>query len=74
MSFLKRFKNLIRYSHPGRVVPVTCTPCTTETTTPSLEGLKLVELRAVAKNRGLKGYTNLRKAELLDLLNAFNIE
>ena len=69
MSFLKRFKNLIRYSRPDRVVPVTCTPCTTETTAPSLEGLKLVELRALAKNRGLKGYTKLRKADLLNLLS-----
>jgi peptidylprolyl isomerase len=35
-----------------------------------LEGLKVPELRAVAKERGLKGYTKLKKAELLDLLGA----
>jgi len=33
-----------------------------------LEGLKVPELRAVAKERGLKGYTKLKKAELLELL------
>ena len=69
MSFLKRFKNLIRYSRPDRVVPVRRTSAATETATPSLEGLKLVELRTVAKKRGLKGYTKLRKAELLALLS-----
>ena len=35
-----------------------------------LEGLKVAELRAVAKERGLKGYTKLKKAELLELLGA----
>tara|TARA_R110000765_G_scaffold251697_1_gene353105 strand:- start:2605 stop:3174 length:570 start_codon:yes stop_codon:yes gene_type:complete len=35
-----------------------------------LEGLKVPELRAVAKERGLKGYAKLKKAELLDLLDA----
>jgi len=74
MRFLKRFKNLIHYSRPDKVVPIVCTPCATEASASGLEGLKLVELRAVAKNRGLKGYTKLRKAELLDFLNAFNIE
>lgn len=33
-----------------------------------LSGMKLAELRAVAKERGLKGYTSLRKAQLLDRL------
>ena len=66
MNFLKKFKNLIRYSCPHKVVPRTTT---TETATVDLTGLKLVELRAVAKKRGLKGYTKLRKAELLALLS-----
>jgi hypothetical protein len=44
----------------------------TQATTPQtqdLSGLKLSELREVAKSRGLKGYTKLRKADLLSLLN-----
>ena len=43
-----------------------------QATTPQvqdLSGLKLSELREVAKSRGLKGYTKLRKADLLSLLN-----
>ena len=33
-----------------------------------LSSMKLVELRSVAKERGMKGYTRLRKAQLLDRL------
>lgn len=36
-----------------------------ETTTQDLGSMKLSELRAVAKSRGMKGYTGLRKAQLL---------
>ncbi len=68
MRFLDKFKDLIRFNQPERVVP-TATIVPTATTTTDLTGLKLVELRAVAKNRGLKGYTKLRKADLLDLLS-----
>jgi len=34
-----------------------------------LSGLKVAELRAMAKSRGLKGYTGLKKADLVNLLN-----
>jgi hypothetical protein len=30
--------------------------------------LKVVELKAIAKERGLKGYTSLKKADLINLL------
>ena len=33
-----------------------------------LSAMKLSELRAVAKSRGMKGYTSLRKAQLLERL------
>ena len=67
MSFLDRFKDLIRFRiqrnwdlSPGQ---------TSSCPGADLAELKVVELRAVAKNRGLKGYTKLRKAELLALLS-----
>ena len=34
-----------------------------------LAGLKVAELRTVAKERGFKGYTKLKKSELLELLS-----
>ena len=39
-----------------------------EGTKQDLSGMKLAELRAVAKERGMKGYTSLRKAQLLERL------
>ena len=39
-----------------------------EATKQDLSGMKLAELRAVAKERGMKGYTSLRKAQLLERL------
>ena len=33
-----------------------------------LSELKVTELKALAKERGLKGYTGLRKAQLIELL------
>jgi len=36
--------------------------------TQDLNTLKVVELKAIAKERGHKGYTSLRKSELIDLL------
>ena len=49
-------------------------PPTTKTTEAAasfqdLGSLKVTELRAIAKEKGLKGYTNLRKAQLIDLLD-----
>ena len=41
---------------------------TKETKNQDLGSMKLAELRAVAKERGMKGYTSLRKAQLLDRL------
>jgi len=43
---------------------------TSSATTTLLAGLKVADLRAVAKERGLKGYTKLKKSELLELLSA----
>jgi hypothetical protein len=33
-----------------------------------LNNLKVVELKSIAKEKGLKGYTGLRKAELIKML------
>tara|TARA_R110001583_G_scaffold16272_14_gene66750 strand:- start:8824 stop:8988 length:165 start_codon:yes stop_codon:yes gene_type:complete len=35
----------------------------------NLEELRVVDLREIAKSRGLKGYTHLKKADLVSLLS-----
>ncbi|MCA9351614.1 transcription antitermination factor NusB [Patescibacteria group bacterium] len=42
----------------------------TSTNTPDLSKMKLPELKALAKERGLKGFSTLKKAELIDLLSS----
>ena len=37
---------------------------------PDYSTFKVTELKAAAKSQGFKGYTRLRKSELIDLLNS----
>lgn len=46
----------------------TAAETTESVVTQDLSSMKLAELRAVAKQRGMKGYTSLRKAQLLEHL------
>jgi len=64
MGILDRFKNIIKFDRVTIGTSSTTSPQTTELST-----LKVTELKALAKERGLKGYTKLKKAELLALLN-----
>ena len=57
MSFLKKIKNWLGPQKPTVVEAQV-----------DLTALKLTELRAIAKERGMKGYTKYKKAELLQLL------
>ena len=34
-----------------------------------LESMKMTELRALAKERGIRGYSSLKKADLIDLID-----
>jgi len=50
------------------------TTTTNETTSETnvnddLSSMKMAELREIAKSRGLKGWTKLRKSELVEFLN-----
>lgn len=41
-----------------------------ETEKEEIETMKLAELKEVAKNKGLKGYSKLKKSEILELLRS----
>ena len=57
MNFLNKIKNWLSNPEPIPVEPEI-----------DLSSLKVVELREIAKERGMKGYTKYKKAELLQLL------
>jgi hypothetical protein len=59
MNFLNKIKNWLSDPEPMSVEPEP---------EPELSSLKIIELRAIAKERGMKGYTKYKKAELLQLL------
>ena len=74
MGLLDRFKDIIRFdkltgtSDSESVAPTRVAPTAT-TESVDLTTLKVTELKALAKEQGHKGYSTLKKTELIDLLN-----
>ena len=67
MSFLDKFKDIIKFDRlTGSGKEQTTT--TTATTTTDYSTLKVTEMKKLAKERGLKGYSTLKKTELVELL------
>jgi hypothetical protein len=70
MSFLDKFKNIIKFDRLTVGNPeVEGTPTTSTTSAVDISTLKVTELKTLAKERGLKGYSTLKKTELIDLLS-----
>ena len=70
MSFLNK---IIDWLNPGAITDLGQTNDNVvkfrRQNNPDLSQLKVSELKSLAKERGFKGYTALRKNELIDLLN-----
>ena len=66
MGLLDRFKNIIKFD---KLVVAPNPQTTTSEEPPDLTTLKVTELKQLAKLRGFKGYSTLKKTELINLLN-----
>jgi|TARA_R100000008_G_C3580205_1_gene167972 large subunit ribosomal protein L21 len=69
MSFLEKFKQFVNFNRTTTSDKKNKTESTGTTTTTDYSSLKVTELKALAKERGYTGYSNLRKTQLIELLN-----
>ncbi|KAJ4912623.1 Rho termination factor [Raphanus sativus] len=72
-SFAKRAPTRPSASDPRGKLPITKSSMEEtekEEKPPLIETMKLAELKEVAKNRGLKGYSKLKKSEILELIRS----
>ena len=69
MSFLEKFKQFVSFDRFKTDDKKQKTESTATTTTTDYSSLKVTELKALARERGYTGYSNLRKTQLIELLN-----
>ena len=69
MSFGSLFKKIFGGGKTTTSDEVTTEPVVSNSG-PDLSGLKMADLREIAKSRGLKGWTKMRKSELVEFLNS----
>ena len=67
MSLSELLKNFFR-GRAGGSANVVAENAASQATSGNLESLKVVELKAMAKEQGLTGYSKLNKAQLIELL------
>tara|TARA_R100000008_G_C3568427_1_gene160537 strand:+ start:212 stop:421 length:210 start_codon:yes stop_codon:yes gene_type:complete len=68
MSFLEKFRQFVRFERFTTNDKEQTTEYSVATTT-DYSSLKVSELKTLAKERGFTGYSNLRKTQLIELLN-----
>lgn len=66
---LDALKEVFYLSLPTKQTSTATSANTTNASTPSLESMSLTDLKALAKNKKLKGYSKKTKSELVELLS-----
>ena len=67
--FVNQVKRIGTFLNPLEICGICLGGASTPIQTTNLSDLKVTELKAMAKEKGLTGYTGLRKAELVKILS-----
>ena len=69
MSFLEKFKQFFTFNNSNTTEKKNTVKSNSTVVTDDYSKLKVTELKKLAKERGFKGYSSLKKTQLIELLN-----
>ena len=69
MSFLEKFKQFFTFNNSNTTEKENTVKSNSTVVTDDYSKLKVTELKKLAKERGFKGYSSLKKTQLIELLN-----
>ena len=69
MSFLEKFKQFFTFNNSSTAEKDNTKTSNVTVVTDDYSKLKVTELKKLAKERGIKGYSSLKKTQLIELLN-----
>ena len=69
MSFLEKFKQFFTFNNSNTTEKKNTVKSNSTVVTDDYSKLKVTELKKLAKERGIKGYSSLKKTQLIELLN-----
>ena len=69
MSFLEKFKQFFTFNNSSTAEKDNTITSNVTVVTDDYSKLKVTELKKLAKERGIKGYSSLKKTQLIELLN-----